>query len=278
MQRLYTNRTKLASIGLLTLALWTVAADFARANEGAFKVAIRSTVMIIAPEGKGFSLGTGVVVDVDNRLVVTNVHVVGSQKQVQMVFPRYRGGLVIQEQEFYLKDLEKNWIEGTVLALDKKADLALVQLKSIPRNALKVKLADKAPNPGQAVHAIGSSGWTDGVLWRYSKGEVRASATTRKMKVQVDNLKMEVTAKVLETQVPTNKGDSGGPVFNDRGELVAITESQDPVERVVTYSIDVSEVRKLLQNAGFGNEEASPRASNSRTPAKSQSRQQPPSR
>jgi S1-C subfamily serine protease len=57
---------------------------------------------------------------------------------------------------------------------------------------------------------------------------------------------LEVEALVVETQVPTNPGDSGGPVVNERGELVAITQSNDTKQRLVSYHIDAGELRAFL--------------------------------
>src|SRR5205085_2359511 len=51
---------------------------------------------------------------------------------------------------------------------------------------------------------------------------------------------------VLETTSPINSGDSGGPVVNKSGELVAISQSLSPSARLVTYSVDISEVRAFL--------------------------------
>ena len=44
----------------------------------------------------------------------------------------------------------------------------------------------------------------------------------------------------------TNKGNSGGPVVNDSGELVAVVEGHHTVARSVSLYIDVSEVREFI--------------------------------
>ena len=50
----------------------------------------------------------------------------------------------------------------------------------------------------------------------------------------------------METQAPINSGDSGGPVLNSKGELVAIAQAIAPNARLVSYSVDISEVRTFL--------------------------------
>ena len=52
--------------------------------------------------------------------------------------------------------------------------------------------------------------------------------------------------KVVETQSPINSGDSGGPVVNNDGELVAISQAISPKARLVSYNVDVTEVTAFL--------------------------------
>src|SRR6516162_1623977 len=66
-----------------------------------YKQTTRSTAMIVVPQaGDKASQGSGWLVDRDRKLLVTNRHVVGSQKQVQVVFPIYRNGELIAERAY----------------------------------------------------------------------------------------------------------------------------------------------------------------------------------
>lgn len=56
----------------------------------------------------------------------------------------------------------------------------------------------------------------------------------------------------METQSPVNHGDSGGPVVNDQGDLVAVVSSGKVRDRsgpvaLMTWHIDVPEVRKFVE-------------------------------
>ena len=54
---------------------------------------------------------------------------------------------------------------------------------------------------------------------------------------------MQFESMVVETTSPLNPGDSGGPVVNDRGELVAVTEGgSSAAMNTISILIDVSEV------------------------------------
>jgi S1-C subfamily serine protease len=55
-----------------------------------------------------------------------------------------------------------------------------------------------------------------------------------------------VNCRVVETSSPTNGGDSGGPVVNDRGELVAVVSCCATKDRNISWFIEVSEVRTFL--------------------------------
>ncbi|WP_146575457.1 trypsin-like serine protease, partial [Botrimarina hoheduenensis] len=64
----------------------------------------------------------------------------------------------------------------------------------------------------------------------------------------------QVQARVLQTTSPINPGDSGGPIVNNNGELVGINSSGNTKARLVSYAIDIREVRAFLTAyAGEGN-------------------------
>ncbi len=56
----------------------------------------------------------------------------------------------------------------------------------------------------------------------------------------------KVDAQVIETQAPLNPGDSGGPVVNDRGEVVGVNAAGKANAQLVSLCIDVAEVKALL--------------------------------
>jgi hypothetical protein len=56
-------------------------------------------------------------------------------------------------------------------------------------------------------------------------------------------------ARIVETELPINPGDSGGPLVNDSGELVGVVLSTERQTRLVSFNVDVSEVRTFLGEA-----------------------------
>jgi HEAT repeat protein len=54
------------------------------------------------------------------------------------------------------------------------------------------------------------------------------------------------SATLIESTMPINQGDSGGPVVDGRGQLVGVNAMFDPQSRQNSAHVDVSEVRDLL--------------------------------
>jgi S1-C subfamily serine protease len=236
-----------ARLAVLTLVLFT--AGQSRADSQVYERTLRSTAWIVSPLDKGnTSIGTGFVADAHRKWVITNYHVVEDRKKAIVFFPQFRGDRVVAEANHYTANPEKYGVAGEVIALDKKRDLAVIEVKSLPSGIYDLTLAPRSPKPGETVHSIGNSGANEGALWRYSKGEVRQVYTTRYKAKDSSGGTLEIDSRVVETQVPTNVGDSGGPVVNDRGELVAVTQSTSTKQRLVSYSIDVGEVRSFLKS------------------------------
>ena len=108
-------------------------------------------------------------------------------------------------------------------------------------------LATGSPEPGSSTHAIGNAG-KSGALFGYIKGTVR-SVYQKEWKAEIAPRRvMTFDAKVVETDSPTNPGDSGGPLLNDKGELIGVTEGGAINAQLISTFVDVSEVKKLLES------------------------------
>jgi S1-C subfamily serine protease len=200
-----------------------------------------------APDGRiGIVSGSGSLIDVSGRHVLTNCHVVGEQSNVAVFFPQYDSNKkLIAVREHYTKQLlNKAGLEGKVVYRDKKRDLAVIQLPSLPPGVAAVPLARDSVGPGDSVHSIGNPG-VSGALWAYSPGSVKA-VYPKKWDVLDHDGVLHFEAQVVETTSPVNPGDSGGPLVNNNGELVAVTQGGVSSMGTISYFIDISEVRKVL--------------------------------
>src|SRR5262249_32224526 len=82
----------------LALAAGLVQSGSAHANSAVFERALRSTAWVISPIDKDKqSFGSGALVNVERRLLVTNFHVVEKRPDVVVFFPVFRGGEAIND-------------------------------------------------------------------------------------------------------------------------------------------------------------------------------------
>lgn len=213
----------------------------------AYQHVLRSSVWIQSDRGKGrVAMGSGSLVDKGRRLVLTNYHVVGDVKKATVLFPEFGADRrVIPERKYYLDRLNRLGIPGEVVEIDKDGDLALIRLDRIPEGAVELPLAPASPEPGQTVHSIGNPG-KSGALWVYTPGKVR-QVYSKKWQARLDDKHIQTfQARVIETDSPTNPGDSGGPLANDKGELVGVTQGGALDAQALSIFVDLSEVKRLL--------------------------------
>jgi hypothetical protein len=171
--------------------------------------ALPSIVLIKA----GPQLGTGFIVWGDGR-IATNLHVIAqADKSTTVVMPDGR--------EFQ---------NVVVMAADAERDLAVIRVDAQGLNALK--LGDsKAVKPGEAVVAIGHP---LGLGNTVSNGLISA----------VRELGPELT--LLQISAPIAPGSSGGPLFNDRGEVIGIATLYATEGQNLNFAVPISYLKPLL--------------------------------
>lgn len=98
-----------------------------------------------------------------------------------------------------------------VTRFDRKHDLALLVIDGQPPSHSTVSLAGEEPYPGDPVHVMGH---TMGYPWSYSPGTVAAIRDT--LSPNGDQV------HVVQVVSGANFGNSGGGLFNLRGELIGI--------------------------------------------------------
>jgi serine protease Do len=216
-------------------------AGIAQAEDSStYDTTLRSTTWVLAKNSEGTSSGTGVLIDLEKKLIITNAHVVGDARAAVIFFPDITNGKPVVKRQHYLDNVTKLGIRGRVLAIDRKRDLALIELEKLPADATAIEMAAESIGPGQKVESIGNPGSTE-ALWVYTSGTVRA--VYRK---QFRTGAGEHDFMVVDTQSPINSGDSGGPVVNSQGQLVAIAQAIAPNARLVSYSVDITEVKTFM--------------------------------
>ncbi|QDU96785.1 S1 family peptidase [Lignipirellula cremea] len=214
----------------------------ASAQPAVYQQALKATTWVLAKNSEGTSSGTGVLIDKERKLVITNAHVVGDSRNTVIFFPAMVNNRPKVERSYYLENVRKLGIRGRVIAVDRKRDLALVELSSLPEGAEAVKMATESVPQAATVHSIGNPGSSE-ALWVYTSGTVR---TVYQKKFRTGAGQHDFM--VVETQAPINSGDSGGPVVDDEGNLVAISQAIAPKARLISYCVDITEVKTFLES------------------------------
>jgi Tfp pilus assembly protein PilF len=237
----------------LCLHVWlATSADPALADEltpkAIYQQTLRGTAWLVAPKGKtAADVGTAWVVSRSRKLLITSFHVVGPRDTVLLLFPSYDGKRLVTERDFYLKRLnDGDYLRGTLLDVDPKRDLALIEAEALPARTTELKLATAAPDPGDRLHAVGNPVESKG-QWLYLTGTVRQVYRTRD-EVRGPGATVALDARVVETQLPMNPGDSGGPVVNGRGALVGIATSLREKAPSLTWCVAAEEVQAFLKD------------------------------
>ena len=200
-----------------------------------YNQAINSVVWIHTAE----RTGSGVLIDLGRKLVVTNRHVTDTAVWVDVFFPYKQNGSVNKMTNFYesnkaLLERERYFTKGKVIAQNVGNDLAIVQLIQIPATAREIKYdfsrnVEDSMRQGDKVHILGNPGER---LWNWTQGTFQ--------QVWTDCL----PGDCLEIEGDAEAGNSGGPVLNGQGMLIGILTAG--TDETVTIAAPVRNVRTLL--------------------------------
>jgi S1-C subfamily serine protease len=215
--------------------------------EELYKKVVRSCVFIVTPLKGGYAMGSGSLIDLEKKIVLTNYHVVDEEDLVYVQFPVYeKDGSIMTDKEKYLKRVPDGLaIKGKVLHRDKNRDLAFVQLDRVPPGTPALVLAKTSPNVGATTWNIGSPGAVSQVF-SITEGKVRGVGIEHFKVGDGMGLTLDLRAKMVTATNPTNQGDSGGPLFDKYGRQVAVTESGSQDANLVNHFVDITEVLAFL--------------------------------
>jgi serine protease Do len=135
-------------------------------------------------------LGSGFIVSSDG-VILTNAHVVDGAKEVQVK--------LTDRREFPAK----------VVGVDRQSDVAVIKIDARDLPTVKIGSADDL-KVGEWVLAIGSPFGFENTV---TQGIVSAKSRS---------LPSDTYVPFIQTDVPVNPGNSGGPLFNTKGEVVGI--------------------------------------------------------
>jgi len=207
---------------------------------------VKSSVFIVTPLKGGVAMGSGSLIDVEKRYVLTNYHVVDDKDMVFVQFPvRNKDGSLMTDKKKYFERIPAGQaIKGKILFVDKTRDLALIQLEKLPPDTPAMPLAKKSIRTGEPVINIGNPGAVD---WTFSttQGTVRGVGVADMVVGGGDEI-LRIKCRMVTITNPINPGDSGGPLIDRRGYQVGVCESGRSGVQNVNNCVDVTEVRAFL--------------------------------
>jgi S1-C subfamily serine protease len=228
------NREDLMRSLMLPLVLALVLTAPLDAQSQAFGELYRKaspSVVVIRARGKevtatgvsGFSeIGSGVLISRDGR-VVTASHVVHGMEDITVEF------------------LGQDPVPARVLGFQPDADLALLQLQTVPRDAPVASLGDSnRVQIGDPIFVIGAPyGLTHSLSTGIISARWKPDTVTREFPL----------AEFFQTDATINTGNSGGPVFNQAGQVIGIVShmiTKSGGSEGLGFVVTEATVRRLL--------------------------------
>lgn len=168
--------------------------------------------------------GSGVIIDPDGY-ILTNEHVVRGADKIQVT----------------LADDPDKKIEGKVIGKDERTDLAVIKIKSA-RKLPYAKLGDSdSLRVGDWAIAIGSPFGL----------ELAQTVTVGVISASRQNVRIEgkLYKDLIQTDAAINKGNSGGPLLNIRGEVIGVNTAiftPSGAFAGIGFSIPINRAKEIL--------------------------------
>ena len=169
---------------------------------------------------KHTSLGSGVIIDGDEGLILTNAHVIQKTGTIKVMLK--------DELEF----------EAGIVGVDPNSDLAVLKIDSDSRlPAIKMGSSDDLMI-GETVIAIGNP---FGFSHTVTTGVI--SAVNRSIRGED-----RVYHDFIQIDASINPGNSGGPLLNINGDLIGINTAIYAKAQGIGFAIPISKARKVISD------------------------------
>jgi S1-C subfamily serine protease len=188
--------------------------------------------------------GSGVVIDAQRQLVLTNAHVVV-------------GNTALKAQ---LGNDTTTTSPLRLVAASTCDDLAVVKLVTPIQNLKALPLgASASVRAGDAVTVLGFPGSFQTAAGGQQAGIQQASTvvantgTVSQVNIQASpDPSLPTYQSLIVHQAPTNHGNSGGPLLNQQGQVIGINTLGNPDNQGQYYSIAIDYVKRLLPDLQAG--------------------------
>ncbi len=201
----------------------------APAQESLANVIERCEESVIRIEVKGYageSLGSGFVVSEDG-MIVTNVHVLAGAKSAIAIFPNGK----------------RHSLVGTYI-IDEGKDICVAQMNT--EGLTPIALAAELPRKGETVTALGAP---LGLSFTATTGIVSAIRAGKELGSDIGDDEMRGTW--VQVDAALSPGNSGGPLINKFGEVVAMsTRASFGMAQNLNFGISITDIQDAIKEAG----------------------------
>ena len=177
-----------------------------------------------APQKQEIGGGSGFIITSDG-LILTNKHVVDDT-----------------EADYTVMTNDGKRHDAKVVARDPLSDLAFVRIQGKDLPTVTLGDSDKI-QIGETVIAIGNA------LGEYrntvTKGVI--SGTSRKVEAGDGMGQSEVLEEALQTDAAINRGNSGGPLLNLKGEVIGINTAVNLSGQLIGFAIPINSAKSTLE-------------------------------
>ena len=199
--------------------------NVSRSVVGISKIISNDTGIFSLNSEKTLSLGSGIIVS-DNGYILTNEHVSGGKYSKCYVS-------ISETKEEY---------PGTVIWADSDIDLAIIKIERLGLQAIKLGDSDKI-SIGNQVYAIGNP---IGLEFERTVTAGIISAVDRTIKLTEDE-NYSYMEDLIQTDAGINSGNSGGPLINQKGEVIGINSVKIEDATSIGFAIPINNVKPIIE-------------------------------
>ena len=195
-----------------------------------------AVVMVMGHSDRGTtgSGGTGSIIQADG-LVLTNAHVV-IEERTGKPYPRLSVFLKPPRVTGDSRTDLARMLRARVVAYSSPLDLALLKLEAAPAPLPVVAFSESTQGRiGDRVVAIGHP--EQGGLWTLTTGTISA---------EVDNFNGVKGKHVFQTETGLNRGNSGGPLLDSEGRMIAVNTA---IARVAADGLPITSISFSLKSS-----------------------------
>lgn len=231
------KRISLIILSIILVFSLSVSAFAATSVPESVMQSTESVVRVLAEYSDGYATGSGFVIKSDKKetLIATNYHVVEGNP--------YSISVWISEDET---------VSASILAYTDQKDMCILKL-AYPISLRPLAFSSKSAKQGDAVYAVGFPGAADYLSDKEAHASADATITDGIVSAvrEATVSRFGTPTKILQINAAINSGNSGGPLFNVKGEVVGINTLGIDDSQGIFGAIDVSELENFMADHGI---------------------------